>query len=76
MSIDKFMNNIKDMINKELLIICVDDQKITGKLFNYVSELDNEPDGAAIDIWLTQKPGFEDIPMEIELSEIKSIEII
>ena len=51
MSIDKFMNNIKDMINKELLIICVDDQKITGKLFNYVSELDNEPDGAAIDIW-------------------------
>ena len=76
MSIDKFMSNIKDMINKELLIICVDDQKITGKLFNYVSELDNEPDGAAIDIWQTQKPGFEDIPMEIELSEIKSIEII
>lgn len=76
MRTSEFIEMIEDLFGKELLITFTDGQKVSGTLFNYVSALDNEPEGEAIDIWQTRKIGFEGSPMEIEMSEIQSVEII
>ena len=64
-----------DCINKEVKIVCTDGEIIFGRIFNYVSALDNEPDGEAIDIWPTRHPDMNEGPTEIETAEIADIEL-
>ena len=61
--------NIKKFMNKIVNIKCNDGEKLIGKLINYTSALDNEPDGESITI----KDGNSYI--EIFTEEIEKIEL-
>lgn len=59
--------NIEKYINEIVKILCNDGDIIVGKLINYTSELDNEPDGESITL------NTDDGLIEIFTEEITSI---
>lgn len=75
MLINEFLKTI-NYINQEVKIVCTDGEVIFGRIINYVSALDNEPDGEAVDILQTRHAESRGISIEIETGEIAEITLV